>query len=201
MNEAERFLKEQMAKRQGVNEVSSQSYLKHRLSAFKQSPSVDPSTAYTQSHMVSQFIGQQYCVSLGEAIKRYWTNWSLNGRTSRSEYWFAMLGLILIAIPFIFFALLLGGAVGLGLFQLVWGIATLWPSFAIAVRRLHDIGKTMALAIIITALPILSPVIMVIGGGILGLFVLPIYIWFLYCMGCQSQMQENQYGPVPNVNQ
>lgn len=201
MNEAERFLKEQLAKQQGVNGSQPGSYA----STFTPTPSAAPSAAYNQPHPAPQFVGQQYRVSLGEAIKRYWTTWSLNGRASRSEYWFAILGLFLIAFPLNIIAMLLGGEEGVGIFQLVWSLANFWPLFAIVVRRLHDIGKTMILAIIVMVLSNLGQIVTLFVStevaGILMLILSPPGIW-LFCRTLrQSQLHENQYGPVPNVKQ
>lgn len=201
MNEAERFLKERLAKQQGVSGSQPGSYAP----TFTPTPSAAPSAAYNQPHPTPQFVGQQYRVSLGEAIKRYWTTWSLNGRASRSEYWFAILGLFLIAFPLNFLAMLLGGEEGVGIFQLVGGLANFWPSFAIAVRRLHDIGKTMTLALIVMVLSNLAPIVTLFVseevGGIVALIMSPLGIWLFCWLLRQSQLHENRYGPVPNVKQ
>lgn len=89
------------------------------------------------------------------AYKKMLQNWNnFSGRTSRRDYWFAILGNVLIVfgieIVFGILGLVLGlvnedlGAVVAVLCAVVLGIyslALLVPSLAIAVRRLHDIGK------------------------------------------------------------
>lgn len=120
MNEAERFLRERLA-RQPQAEAEA---------------TVPPIPA-----------GPQRCVSLGTAWKHYWTRWTFKGRASRSEYWGAalMLALVQFAIGITLgFTLALCGmddhrievwADGVGL---LWNLATLVPGFCVWVRRLHD---------------------------------------------------------------
>ena len=66
------------------------------------------------------------------------------GQSSRAEYWwfalFIVVGdIITTAIDTIVLGTDLGGT---GLLAAVWGLATLIPSLAIGVRRLHDINKS-----------------------------------------------------------
>lgn len=76
-----------------------------------------------------------YNVSFGEAFKRFWKNYAnFSGRATRSEYWWWFLVNFLITsaaalIPFL---------------NIVWGLATLVPSFALAFRRMHDVGRSGA---------------------------------------------------------
>ena len=68
-------------------------------------------------------------VSFGEAIKTCLSKYAtFSGRASRSEYWY-----------FALFTFLLGLIPILGY---VAGLAFLIPDLAVAVRRLHDIGKS-----------------------------------------------------------
>lgn len=76
-----------------------------------------------------------YNVSFGEAFKRFWKNYAnFSGRATRSEYWWWFLANFLITsaaalIPFL---------------NIVWGLVTLVPSFALAFRRMHDVGRSGA---------------------------------------------------------
>ncbi len=73
---------------------------------------------------------------------------NFSGRARRSEYWYFTLGQVCLWIPL--YAILLFGmaddsettgvAVG-GIFVLVM-LATLIPTLAVSVRRLHDLGKS-----------------------------------------------------------
>ena len=70
-----------------------------------------------------------------DAAKRFFRNYaSFSGRSNRGEYWFWMLDSIIISA----FAYLVGGD---GL-QSLWGLATLVPTLALNVRRLHDIDRS-----------------------------------------------------------
>lgn len=118
-------------------------------------------------------------VSFSEAITRAlkFNYCNFDGRASRSEYWwFCLFGIIIgTVITIIFgkstFGTVINGAVSLGL---------LLPSLGLAVRRLHDIGKSGWYYFLIF--------IPLVGGIIL-------LIWF-----CKdSQKTPNEYGPVPNV--
>lgn len=76
-----------------------------------------------------------YNVSFGEAFKRFWKNYAnFSGRATRSEYWWWFLANFLITsavalIPFL---------------NIVWGLVTLVPSFALVFRRMHDVGRSGA---------------------------------------------------------
>ncbi len=61
-----------------------------------------------------------------------------NGRARRSEYWYFVLFSIIISIVLAFVEVFLGVAI-LGT---IYSLAVLIPSIAVAVRRMHDIGKS-----------------------------------------------------------
>lgn len=121
MNEAERFLRERLA-RQPQAEAT-----------------VPPIPA-----------GPQRCVSLGTAWKYYWTRWTFKGRASRSEYWGAALMLALVqtalfvALFLILMMLALCGMDEHAMEALCTGVVYLWilakqvPDLCVWVRRLHD---------------------------------------------------------------
>jgi uncharacterized membrane protein YhaH (DUF805 family) len=96
------------------------------------------------------------------------------GRSSRSEYWYAILFCALVGFGTGFFEALLGLSTSMSfIFQLVF----LVPSFAIVTRRLHDIGKSgWWYLIIFTGL---------------GAFLV------LYWICCAGDEGDNQYGPNP----
>lgn len=74
-------------------------------------------------------------VSFGEAIKLFFKNYTnFSGRSSRSEYWWVMLfNMIISAIFTIITIPVLTG---------LWSLVTLIPGLALAIRRLHDVGKS-----------------------------------------------------------
>ena len=97
-----------------------------------------------------------------------------NGRANRSQYWYYSLFYFLIAFPLsIIDAVLFGGTALSGLLAL----ATLVPSLAISIRRIHDFGKPWFWFLIV-----LVPFI----GGI------ALIIWF--CM--PGEAADNQWGKV-----
>ena len=104
-----------------------------------------------------------------------------NGRARRSEYWYYTLFNFLIYIACVVLALLLAIATdtpGFISLAYLWGLATLLPTIAVCVRRLHDTGKSGWFY-----LTVLIPLV----GGILML------VW----MCTDSELGHNRYGPNP----
>lgn len=119
---------------------------------------------------------QQRPVTMGEAFSRFWKTWTIEGRASRSEFWWAVLANFLASFAVGFVGGFIGddGVLG-GLFSL----AAIVPGVCVCVRRLHDVGKSGWLSLV--------GLIPLIGGLIL-----------LYFEVQPSDPQANQYGPVPN---
>jgi uncharacterized membrane protein YhaH (DUF805 family) len=108
-----------------------------------------------------------------------------NGRARRKEYWmFALVNFIIsLAIIGIDNALGLsfnytGNISGAGVFNSIYNLLILIPSLAIAVRRLHDVGKSGWMLLI-------------------GLIPLVVAIWLLILLLRDSEAGENKYGPNP----
>lgn len=112
-------------------------------------------------------------------MKAVTTNYcNFNGRASRSEYWWYCLGVfvlgVIINIVFSFSEtadMVVSGIVNLAL---------LLPGLGLAVRRLHDINKS-GWWLFLVLIPLVGAIVLI--------------IWF--CK--ESDMQPNQYGPVPNM--
>jgi uncharacterized membrane protein YhaH (DUF805 family) len=118
---------------------------------------------------------------------------NFDGRASRSEYWYYALFNFIVIIAFYILSTIgifmaassddgsAGGAISIisTIAMALWGLGTFIPSLAVAVRRLHDIGKSGWWYFIV-----------LIPCGIGA-------IWFLILMVTGSDMTENQYGPVP----
>jgi uncharacterized membrane protein YhaH (DUF805 family) len=114
------------------------------------------------------------------AFKNYAT---FSGRATRSEYWF----FVLFNIIFIILAMLLDNAFGTtikmgygvslpyGYIYIAYLIITLLPSFAVGVRRLHDVGKS-GWFFLISLIPIIGA------------------IWLLVLLFTDSNVGENKYG-------
>jgi uncharacterized membrane protein YhaH (DUF805 family) len=92
---------------------------------------------------------------------------NFNGRARRSEYWYFVLFNFIISLGIN----LIGAAVDFDMLGNIYSLAVLIPSLAVAVRRMHDVGKS-------------------------GWFILiPIYNLILACT--DSQAGDNEYGPNP----
>lgn len=120
-----------------------------------------------------------------------------NGRSRRSEYWYAVLAnfIIIMAAYLLMFALaaigsmisvtsniigfvIVGIAVIIGLLLGIYSLAAIVPSLALAVRRLHDIGKS-GWYLLMGLIPL--------AGGII----------MLVFMVTDSDPGNNQYGENP----
>lgn len=89
-------------------------------------------------------------MNFGEAVKSFWSNYFVfEGRASRSEFWYAMLFLFLLAIPVawiegipISFLEWAKTPDGYGLPTMLFSIAVFLPSLTLAWRRLQDLDKS-----------------------------------------------------------
>lgn len=167
-------------------------------------------------------MAKQRMVSFGEAFAKFWTRWTLEGRSSRSEYWWAVLfrGLLIIGIKFIAEASVASGAIlpqAAKVISLITWFAFLGPFACVTARRLHDIGKSgawMWLWLIPDAInQILEfqgnqwllnlqsgcftyEVFFAIVGSVVGSIGLIILLLFTTK---PSQRAVNAYGPIPNI--
>jgi len=121
---------------------------------------------------------QQYYI---DTIKKRYADF--DGRARRSEYWYFQLFNILIYVGLLIISGILGyiepllSFIGIGLFYLL-AIGLLVPSIALAVRRLHDTGKS-GWMYLIALIPLAGPIIL------------------LVFMCTDSDPGSNVYGPNP----
>ena len=99
---------------------------------------------------------------------------NFNGRASRQEYWMFFLFNMIFAIVIIGIDIILG----LGFLNVIYSLVVMIPGMAVNIRRLHDIGKSGWMVLIV-----LIPCI--------GAF------WLLYLMFQDSSPLDNEYGPSP----
>ena len=85
-------------------------------------------------------------VGFGGAIKLFFSNYTnFKGRSTRSEYWWWGLALFISSTVLV---MLIALSIYSKLLYLFWGITMLWslaivvPNLALAIRRLHDVGKS-----------------------------------------------------------
>ncbi len=104
-----------------------------------------------------------------------------SGRARRKEYWMFALFNIIFAFVLGFIDGLVGSfspEIGIGVLGGIYSLAVLIPGLAVSVRRLHDVGKS-GWMILIVLIPIIGA------------------IWLLVLMVTDSNPGENQYGPNP----
>jgi uncharacterized membrane protein YhaH (DUF805 family) len=97
------------------------------------------------------------------------------GRARRKEYWMFVLFNVIIIVLLAAIDAALGTD---GILMILYSLAVLIPSIAVAVRRLHDTGRS-GWWVLIDFVPLIGP------------------IWLLVLMVLDSQPGENQYGPNP----
>lgn len=114
------------------------------------------------------------------AMKKYV---DFSGRARRTEYWMFVLFNIIFGIVAIVLDNMLGTATedGYGVLYSLFALAIVLPTWAVTVRRLHDVGKS-GWWIFISLIPI-------IGG-----------IWLFILTVTDSQIGDNQYGPNPKMD-
>ena len=131
-------------------------------------------------------------MGLVEAVKSVFGNYAtFSGRARRSEYWFFYLFNVIAGFAFVIIGALLGAifggsegaaggfAIGYVLY-ILYGLAVLIPSLAVAVRRLHDTNRS--------GWNILWCLLPFVGGIVLLVF-----------MVMDSYPGENQYGANPKT--
>ena len=120
-------------------------------------------------------------MSFQEAIKSVLDNYAVfTGRARRSEYWFWALALFIAEIVV---SLLFSASRPLGwILYLVLVLGTIVPGLAVAVRRLHDTGKS-GWWLLIGLVPLVGAIILLV----------------FFCI--DSDPGSNQYGPSPKGGQ
>lgn len=104
-----------------------------------------------------------------------------SGRARRKEYWMFVLFNLIFAIVAMILDNILGLTVGIlpyGVFYVLYTLAVFIPGLAVAVRRLHDVGKS-GWMILIALIPLIG------------------VIWLLVLMVTDSNPGKNQYGSNP----
>ena len=116
-------------------------------------------------------------MSFADAIRSVFSQYvGFTGRARRSEFWYWTLFQIILGV----IASILDRAVfdrNNGAFSAVVGLALLLPSLAVAVRRLHDSGRT-GWWLLIGLIPVIGTIVLII-----------FYV--------QDSQGDNKYGPSP----
>ncbi len=120
-------------------------------------------------------------MGMQEAVRSVFSKYvDFTGRARRAEYWwFALFSVVVSLILMGLQSMLFGVAFGqMGILSGLWSLATILPSIAVGVRRLHDLDKS-GWWLLIALVPII--------GGLLLLY------WFVQ----RGTVGQNQYGPDP----
>ncbi|MCH5222068.1 MAG: DUF805 domain-containing protein [Muribaculaceae bacterium] len=137
------------------------------------------------------------------AIKMYFANYAnFNGRSTRAEYWWAMLFTFLVG------AIL--GYIGSKWLESLVSLLLIVPTYAVMTRRFHDIGKSgwwvLKLAVIgaIAGLLIGLSIVLMIKSAVLGIIFLVFGIAICIAVAavqiiwlCKPSVPDNEYGPCP----
>lgn len=108
-------------------------------------------------------------------LKRYA---EFEGRASRSEFWyFTLFNIIAFVVAGILDGVLAGLFGGMPVLTVIYALGTLIPSIAVAIRRLHDTGRSGWWYLL----------------GLVPLLGLVLIVFFVF----DSQPGENQYGANP----
>ena len=110
-------------------------------------------------------------VSFAEAIKLFFVRYTdFNGRSRRSEYWW-----------FCLFNMIVSTVITMVIPNLawIWTVATLIPTLALCIRRLHDVGRS-GWWYLILFVPLVGAILLI--------------VWF-----CSDSGPDNQWGPNPKV--
>lgn len=101
-------------------------------------------------------------VGFGEAIKDFFVRYvDFNGRSTRSMFWYYVLFSVVVSS-------ILSGIANAGdgnrfgeILSIIWSLGTLVPGLALAVRRLHDIGRKWTW-ILMGLIPLAGPIILIV---------------------------------------
>jgi uncharacterized membrane protein YhaH (DUF805 family) len=106
-----------------------------------------------------------YGINFGKAIERFFKKYVVfSGRASKSEFWWAMLFLILVNMAFSLLSNLTNSNGFIGFLSSAWSIAVLIPTISIGVRRLHDTNKPGLLLLLPYGLIVVGMIIAIVGG-------------------------------------
>lgn len=118
------------------------------------------------------------------ALKKYAI---FDGRARRKEYWYFHLFLysilsVLLIIDFSLGLVVVDDGTRFGILSLIVFLATLLPSIAVSVRRLHDMGRS-GWEYLIVFVPLVGPIILIVSFARRG------------------NVGENRFGADPIVNE
>ena len=140
------------------------------------------------------------------AIRLFFKNYAnFSGRSTRSEYWYAYLFLVLVNIVLE----MIKRTTGFGLPRLMWDLAIFIPLMSIGFRRLHDTGRSGALSVVAMGVTLVWAFVlgMLAGGAqsggllmfalLLSVAVLVLGGYLVILLAQPSLINNNPYGRDP----
>ena len=151
-------------------------------------------------------------LSFPKAIKKAFRDYAVfSGRSRRSEFWwFALFNTVVtVGLQFTFFTIsVITGLVWVKFLVYLYSLATLIPSLAVAVRRLHDTGRSggWIVGLFLSTLPMIPILPLAVWNGriwaivilsLCALISLALSITILVFCASDSSTYSNKYGPSP----
>lgn len=137
---------------------------------------------------------KQRMVTMAEALKRFWTHWTTDGRASRSEFWWMELFCVLLTcglgLCMDYIHVDVDQSVVLVCLFVFLFVAFCLPFYCLTVRRLHDSGRS-GTCLWVMLLPLLL-------GNLIVLIPFFGSLLFTVQLCMPSEKRPNRYGPVPN---
>jgi len=97
-------------------------------------------------------------MNFSDSIKLGFSNYvNFTGRACRSEYWYWVLFTVIVSIV----TFVIDGVIGASVTSTIWELATILPSIAIGVRRLHDTDRS-GWWILLGLIPLVGAIILII---------------------------------------
>lgn len=110
-------------------------------------------------------------MSFADSIRTVLSKYAdFSGRARRSEYWYWFLAVLAVNVVLV--------VLSVDILRLLFGLAVLIPGIAVAVRRLHDTGRS-GWWILIALIPLVGAILLI--------------VW----LATDSDPAPNQYGPSP----
>lgn len=116
-------------------------------------------------------------IAFMDAVKACFGKYAdFNGRSPRAEFWYFMLFNAVVGI--VLYALAAAVATFFLYIYYIYALAVIVPNIAVAIRRMHDIGRS-GWWILISLVPLIGS------------------IWYIVLCALPSQLGPNKFGPNP----
>ena len=135
-------------------------------------------------------------MSFSDAVRSGFQQYAtFSGRAGRSEYWFWTLFVTAVS----FGTIIVDGIVGTVVLNLLCSFAIVVPSLSLAVRRLHDSGRSAWWLLVLYLPTIFGGALVVFASIVAAVVLLGGFILLVYVFVQPSQPGTNQYGSQPGT--